>query len=192
MVPRPGLAERRRRALIRAALMEIAERGSLEVTVARIAARAGMSSGLAHHYFEGKEGLILATMRHLLREFGDEVRAGLRSEAQPRARLSAIVRASFAPDQFHRGAITAWLAFYSKALASPGAARLLRLYQRRLHSNLVHALRPLVGAEAGALARSTAALIDGLYLQAALREEPSDPEAAIALIEAVLDRVLED
>jgi TetR/AcrR family transcriptional repressor of bet genes len=43
------MAEKRRRALIGAALGEIADRGSLDVTVAQIAHRAGVSSALAHH-----------------------------------------------------------------------------------------------------------------------------------------------
>ena len=146
MMPRPGTAEARRRALIGAALREISDRGSLDVTVAQIAGRAGVSAALAHHYFGAKDDLILATMRHLLAEFGAVVVAGLRRADTPRARLSAIVRGSFGPEQFHRATISAWLTFYAWALRSPAAARLLRIYQRRLHSNLVHALKPLVPA----------------------------------------------
>ena len=41
MAPRAGTADSRRRALIRAALVEIADRGSLDVTMAQIAGRAG-------------------------------------------------------------------------------------------------------------------------------------------------------
>jgi TetR/AcrR family transcriptional regulator, transcriptional repressor of bet genes len=188
MTPPTVQAESRRRALIGAALKEISDRGSLEVTVAQIARRAGVSSALAHHYFGAKEDLVLATMRHLLAEFGAAVRDGLRAATAPRARLAAIVHASFAPDQFHQATISAWLTFYAKALSSPGAARLLRLYQRRLHSNLVHALRPLIAAEAPRVAETTAALIDGLYLRASLQGRPADPLAAIARIDAYLDR----
>jgi TetR/AcrR family transcriptional repressor of bet genes len=181
------MAETRRRALIGAALHEIADRGSLDVTVAQIAARAGVSSALAHHYFGGKEDLILATMRHLLAEFGADVVAGLRRADGPRARLATIVRGSFGPEQFHHATISAWLTFYAKALSSPGAARLLRVYRRRLHSNLVHALRQLVArAEAERIARGTGALIDGVYLREALLEGAAAPAAAIALVEDYL------
>jgi len=188
MSAKPGMAETRRRALIGAALREISDRGSLDVTVAQIASRAGVSPALAHHYFGAKEDLILATMRHLLAEFGAGVVAGLRRAGSPRARLSAIIRGSFGPEQFHRATICAWLTFYAWALSSRGAARLLRVYQRRLHSNLVHALKPLVPAsEAGRLAEAIGALIDGLYLREALRGRPTAPGAAIAAIEAHLD-----
>ena len=41
----------------------------------------------------------------------------------PRARLSAIIRGSFGPEQFHHATISAWLTFYAWALSSrPGGA----------------------------------------------------------------------
>jgi TetR/AcrR family transcriptional repressor of bet genes len=188
MTPKSGMAESRRRALIGAALCEIAERGSLDVTVAQIAGRAGVSAALAHHYFGGKEDLILATMRHLLAEFSSVLVAGLREAPDPRARLTAIVRGSFGREQFHRATISAWLTFYAKALSSEVAAWLLEIYQRRLNSNLVHALRALVpGRDALRIAESTAALIDGVYLREALKGVPSTPESAIAIIERHMD-----
>ena len=157
------MAEARRRALIGAALREISDHGSLEVTVAQIAGRAGVSPALAHHYFGGKDDLILATMGHLLAEFRAGLVEGLVCAGSPRARLSAIVRGSFGPEQFHRATISAWLTFYAWALSSPGAARLLRIYQRRLHSNLVHDLkrlvRPTPPASRRAPARSSTASI---------------------------------
>lgn len=191
MMARTGQAEARRRALIGAALKEISDRGSLDVTVARIAARAGVSSALAHHYFGAKDDLILATMRHLLAEFGAGVVAGLKAADGPRGRLSAIIRGSFGPEQFHRATISAWLTFYAWALSSRQAARLLGIYQRRLSSNLVHALKALVPApDAARVADGLGAFIDGVYLREALRGRPTAPETAIAMIEEYLDREL--
>ncbi|TPE50441.1 choline-binding transcriptional repressor BetI [Amaricoccus solimangrovi] len=188
MSPRIAVTEMRRRALIGAALREISDRGTLDVTVAQIASRAGVSSALAHHYFGGKEDLILATMRHLLAEFADGVRERLRQAATPRERLSAIIAGSFGEDQFHQATITAWLTFYAKALSSPGAARLLAIYQRRLHTNLRHALRGLVpAADVDRVAEAMGALIDGVYLREALRGRVVAPEAAIAIVEDYVD-----
>jgi TetR/AcrR family transcriptional repressor of bet genes len=182
------MAEVRKRSLIGAALREISDRGSLDVTVAQIAARAGVSSALAHHYFGGKEDLILATMRYLLAELGGVVVAGLREADTPRARVSAIIRGSFGPEQFHRATISAWLTFYAKALSSEPAARLLHIYQRRLNSNLGHALGQIVPpARAREIATGVGALIDGVYLRAALPGNATSPEAATAIVENYLD-----
>lgn len=123
-------------------------------------------------------------MRYLLSEFADGVRTRLRRAQTPRGRLSAIIAGSFGDDQFHQATITAWLTFYAKALSSPGAARLLVIYQRRLHTNLRHPLRALVPAcDVDRIAEGLGALIDGVYLREALRGRVVDPVAAIALVE---------
>ncbi len=46
------------------------------------------------------------------------------------------------------------------------AARLLNIYQRRLRSNLMHALRQIAPGNARTLAGALAAMIDGLYYSA--------------------------
>lgn len=187
-MPRLGMEPIRRGALIRAAIGAIHEQGSLDVTVGRIAERAGVSAGLAHHYFGGKDQLIVAAMRHLLAELAEETRRGLRGGADGRARLSAIVAASFGPAQFEPETVSAWLVFYARAQSSPEARRLLRLYFRRLNSNLTDALARLAPpAAAREIAEGAGALIDGLYLRRALAETPADRRSAIAVVEAYLD-----
>jgi TetR/AcrR family transcriptional repressor of bet genes len=185
------MERQRREELVRAAIAEIHETGSLDVTVGRIARRAGVSSALAHHYFGGKDDLIIATMRHLMAVFGGHVRRRLRQAKTPRARLSAIVHGSFTADQLKPAAMSAWLVFYAMAQASPGARRLHRVYTRRLHSTLVHALGQLVPRpKAIETARGVAALIDGIYLRCALGDETPDTKEAVALVEAYVEAVL--
>lgn len=180
----------RRQALVQATIAEIGHAGSLDVTVSRIARRAGVSSALAHHYFGGKDQLFLAAMRHILAVYGRSVCAALKAAEGPRARLDAILRASFGPENFDDATISAWLNFYVAARHAPEASRLLAVYQRRLRSNLLHALRPLVGARAGAVAEAIAALIDGLYIRAALAPRAPAAEAEIALVRDVIDRLI--
>jgi TetR/AcrR family transcriptional repressor of bet genes len=68
------------------------------------------------------------------------------------------------------------MTFYVQAQTSPDALRLLRVYQRRLRSNLTHALRPLCDDPRQA-ADTMAALIDGLYIRAALTAPDANPQA---------------
>ncbi|MCL5778046.1 transcriptional regulator BetI [Limibaculum sp. FT325] len=193
-MPRLGMEPIRRRALIEAAVEAIGDRGGLDVTMSQIARRAGVSPALAHHYFGAKEQLFVATMRHLLGQFGRSVAAALRGERDPRRRLSLIVAESFAPAQFAPGTVSAWLAFYVHAQNEAGARRLLGVYARRLHANLIYDLRPLAGADAPRIAEGVAALIDGLYIRRALAVDPRPPadapETAIALVEDYLDSQL--
>ena len=186
-MPKLGMEPLRRAALVDATIDCIGRAGSLDVTVSQIARAAGVSSALAHHYFGAKDQIFLAAMRHILSLFGGSVRAGLARAKTPRARLEAIVRASFETGQFRRPVVSAWLNFYVQAHLSDEAERLLAVYQRRLRSNLVHALRPLVGARAGEAADTLAALIDGFYIRAALGTEPVEAGAAAARVLGVAD-----
>jgi TetR/AcrR family transcriptional repressor of bet genes len=164
----------RRAALVQATIAEIGEAGSLDVTVSKIAKRAGMSSALAHHYFGGKDQIFVAAMRQILREYGDEVRVALSRTQQPTDRAAAILRANFSQQFFAPATVSAWMTFYAQAQTNPEALRLLQVYQRRLRSNLSHALRPLTD-DPQAAAEMLAALIDGLYIRAALTAPDADP-----------------
>jgi len=180
----------RRGALVEAAIHEIGTHGTLDVTVAQIARRAGMSSALAHHYFGSKEAMFAAAMRHVLTLYGAEVRGALSMARTPRQRVEAIIRASFTPAQFRPEMVAAWLNFYVQAQRSEEARRLLHVYQRRLRSNLLHALRRIAPHEARRLARGLAAMIDGLYLRQALGEGGIVPETAMDVLLHYLDTSL--
>lgn len=169
-MPKLGMEPIRKAALVNATIAEIGRTGSLDVTVGQIAKRAGMSTALAHHYFGGKEAMFLAAMRHVLTLYGAEVRGALAMAEGPEARLAAIIRASFTPTNFRREVVGAWLNFYVMAQTVPEASRLLRVYQKRLRSNLLHDLRPLVGARSVQAAEALGALIDGVYLRQVLAQ----------------------
>ncbi|MFC3118727.1 choline-binding transcriptional repressor BetI [Jhaorihella thermophila] len=175
-MPKLGMEPIRREALVKATIAEIGAAGSLDVTVSQIARRAGMSSALAHHYFGGKEQIFLAAMRRILTDFGEEARRELKAAA-PDRRAEAIIRASFAPSSFTRAAVSAWMSFYVLAQTNDAALKLWRIYQARLNSNLTHALRGRV-ADPRAAAETLVALIDGIYIRAALHA-PEAPEAAL-------------
>ncbi len=183
-MPKLGMEPIRRAALVKATIHEIGANGTLDVTVGAIAKRAGMSSALAHHYFGGKEQIFLAAMRHTLTLYGKEVRNALAAANTEAERVEAIVRASFSSSNFQPDVIAAWLNFYVLAQTVPDARRLLTVYQARLRSNLVHALRPLIGRRALEVASRIAALIDGVYLrQCLVKATPDQSQAAQQVID---------
>lgn len=181
-MPRTGMMAIRKDALVNATISEIGRRGSLDVTVGQIAKAAGVSSALAHHYFGSKDDLLLAAMRAILAEFGAEARVRLADAHTPMARLTAIARTSFGGRNFSPEVVSAWLTFYVMSQRDAQAARLLRVYQQRLVSNLTHALRPLT-SDAPRIAATAAALIDGLYIRHALADVGApDSDAAVARV----------
>jgi TetR/AcrR family transcriptional repressor of bet genes len=190
-VPKVGMEPLRRAALVEATIAAIGEAGSLDVTVSQIARRAGMSSALAHHYFGSKDQIMLAAMRHILSSYGRRVKAELSEAETPRERLNAIIAASFDEDEFAPEVVSSWLTFYVQSQNTEGARRLLRVYTRRLHSNLVHELKQLTNpARAQSIAAGLAALIDGVYIRQALRENPLDRFQTMGLVWDYLDTKL--
>ena len=190
-MPKTGMESLRRKALIDAAILAIGERGSLDVTMSEIAGRAGVSPALAHHYFGAKEELLHATMRHILSELGTDTVAALRGSDNPHERLRAIIAINFSATQFRPQTIAAWLTFYVEAQRSDAMRRLLRVYARRLHSNLMSGLRRLLSAQdAVRTAEGIAAMIDGLYIRRALKDGAPDARSAIALVEDYLEMKL--
>ena len=190
-MPKIGMEPLRRKALIDATISAIGERGSLDVTMSEIAGRAGVSSALAHHYFGAKDELLVATMRHILAELNADTRRAFGPATTPRRRVSAVVAVSFSDEQFQAETIAAWLAFYVEAQKSPALRRLLKIYARRLHSNLMSGLTGILPkAEADRVAEATAALIDGLYIRRALKDGVPDAQTAIALVEDYLETKL--
>ncbi len=179
----------RRKALIDATVETIHACGLQEATIAEIARRAGVSGGLAHHYFGSKAGLLNATMRALLSDLSREIRERLGEATSPRERISAKIAASFAPTQFQPALISAWLAFYLQARTEPETRRLLRVYHRRLASNLAHDFSAFLPREAARrAAQGTAAMIDGLWLQHVFAEKPPHPRSAVRIVEDYVER----
>lgn len=179
-MPKVGMEPIRTTALINAVIAEIGQTGSMEVTVSQIAKRAGMSSALAHHYFGSKTNMFIAAMRHILTQFGEEVRANLRGKTDPKERVEIIIRTSFSEMNMHPDTVSAWLNFYVYAQRSSEVSRLLRVYHRRLRTNLLSELRQVIPDQAEVVAEGIAAIIDGAYIRFVLcheKERPKHPEA---------------
>ncbi len=117
------------------------------------------------------------------------VRAKLRLARTPRGRVQAVIDANLAPEEFNQRTGNAWLAFWGQLRHVPQLLRVQRAYQRRMLSNLRHALRSLLPeAEARTLAAMIAAMIDGVWLRAALSDwAEADSEAARALLTAFVE-----
>lgn len=190
-MPKRGMKPIRRQQLIDAAIASIHEHGFSSATVARIARKAGVSTGIVHHYFADKTDLLAATMRAMLDVLRREAVERMRNAHTPRERIHAIIHASYGDAQFAEEVFSAWLALYGNARESEKLQRILRIYHRRLHSNLVYNLVPLIGRpRAEDVALGIGALIDGLWLRYALTGRPDDAEVPRAMTRAYADAMI--
>ena len=186
--------EARRSQLIEVTIDSLAQVGFVGTTLAQIARRAGVSAGLVAHYFGDKDGLLSAAFRTLARSLAVRVRAKLALAHTPRGRVQAVIDINLAPEEFDKRTGTAWLAFWGQVLHVEGLKRVQTAYQRRMLSNLRSDLRSMIpGDEAHSLASMIAAMIDGVWLRAALSEwQEADSESARALLTAFVEGRLRD
>ena len=175
--------------LVEVTIDSLAEVGYVGTTLAEIARRAGVSPGLVAHYFEDKDGLLEAAFRTLARTLAVRMRARLALARTPRGRVQAVIDTNLAPEEFDKRTGTAWLAFWGQVLHVRGLKRVQTAYQRRMLSNLRNDLRRMIsGEDARSLAAMIAAMIDGVWLRAALSEwQEADSESARALLTAFVE-----
>ncbi len=184
-MPKVGMEPLRKRAFIDAAIRTIGERGSLDKTVAQIAQEAGVSAALAHHYFGGKEQLILATMRHLLNELGQDLLGRATQCTNAIGTHRSCYRCQFFCRAICTAAIVA-LGRHSTFMHSSPMRRAVSYGSTRGACIPIsaYALQQLTDRETALqIAEGTGELIDGLYIRHALRNGAPEAAKAIALVE---------
>jgi hypothetical protein len=106
----------------------------------------------------------------------------LKEAKSPVERLLAVIDGNLGPELFTPQGVSAWLAFWAQVPKNVRLARVQNIVISRLHDNLVHALKSMGRHDADDIARVTAALIDGLWLRAALSVQGPSPRDARRLV----------
>jgi len=175
-MPKVGMKPLRKQQLIDATLESIGEYGLQNTTIITISRIAGLSSGIISHYFGGKQGLIEATIRHLL----EQLKLALLERIAPQKldatkRLSMIIEANFTSFQRSTSTIKTWLSFWAESMHDAKLKRLQNINSKRLYSNLLFSYRQLLAEDVAKIAaKKTAAMIDGLWLRCALSPTPAE------------------
>lgn len=158
----------RRDELMDAAIEVVGTEGLNAATVAMIASRAGMSTGLVNHYFESKEELLALAMRNLSNLIRRDILDLMPPDPTPQQRLKAIIDGSFQPQHFRGAKRMAWMQFMIAAQSEPRIKHLYALTGARFVSNIRYAIRPLVPAgDVEDASDGIAALIDGFFWEIA-------------------------
>nr|WP_067290613.1 transcriptional regulator BetI [Marinobacterium profundum] len=192
-MPKVGMQPIRRKQLIEATAAAIHQHGYANTTVAKISKIAGVSTGIIHHYFDGKSDLLAETMRQLMRQLTDGIYSDWSRANSPRERIAAIIDGNFSAEQFAPEVVTCWLAFWAETPHDTALQRLSGIRGARMRSNLLHNFRELLPAdEARDAALLLASLIDGLWINCALASLTSDSSTARRLAHQTLARLLHE
>jgi AcrR family transcriptional regulator len=191
------LADDRRQALIEATIQSLKRYGHEGLSVRRIATEAGVSIGLINHHFPNKNALVAESYRYFSQQLTEGFRATiLQAPSGPRARLRALFEAVFSWPNLDPQVLTAWIVFWGLFRQSPEMRKVHdevgRGYGELLHTLLADFMmaneRPrfeLRLAEIG-----LTALLDGLWLESCLDPKNFRPAEAVALCEALVDRMV--
>lgn len=107
---------RHRERLIEATADVIAEHGIAQTSVTRIIEKAGLSRGMVHLHFGGKEELLVEVARHMFQQYYTELDVFLgRAGPDPRKRLEAVVTADLSEQILNRKSVNIWYAFRGEA-----------------------------------------------------------------------------
>ena len=166
--------ERRREALIAAALELFAEGGAAAATVRAIADRAGVTPGLIRHYFTAKEDLVRAAYATVMNRMTEESETAAAGE-DPVARLLAFGAVSLRPPVMDAERVGLWAGFLHQVRRDAemrGVHEATYLAYRNRLQALILAL-PGQGdpAHARALAIACNGVIDGLWMEGGMLPE---------------------
>lgn len=172
--------DKRREALIAAALDMVAAGGSQAATVRAIADRAGVSPGLIRHYFASKDDLTREAYRHLMDRMTQDTAASLTSApTDPVARLAVFVASSLRPPVVDPVAVGLWAGFLHDVRRDPSL--------REVHAATYLGFRDLLQTLIADLPRASTpdrlraeaiacnAVIDGLWLEGSMLPDTFGP-----------------
>lgn len=184
-MPKVGMAAIRKPQLIDATMQAIDAVGLSKANVTMISRYAGVTPAIINHYFGGKDGLLDATMRTILRDLSNGVQERLREtdKEDVLGRILAIVGGNFDLRQLDSKVVKTWLTFWAQAMHEPTLHRLQRVNEQRLLSHLRYELKRVLPAERAQLvAQGIAALIDGIWLRGALTPSGINSQLAQQII----------
>lgn len=163
---RTAPAEQRRRELIEATIASIGEHGISGTTLTTVTRRAGVSIGLVNFHFEGKEGLLAATLRHLAEEHRDMWRGrAAQVGLDPVGKIYAILDAQFHPSICNPEKLAVWFAFFG----NPAYRRAYRATTTGIDDERIEVVTGLcaeiieTGGYRGIEPRGVAATLEGLF-----------------------------
>lgn len=96
-MPKIGMAPFRRSQVINAVFAQVAENGLEDLTLERIATRAGVSKGVVSYYFKNKKQLLLDSFRAFLESYNQEIVSHLQEDMTARDMARVIIQATLRP-----------------------------------------------------------------------------------------------
>ncbi len=188
---RQTIRDIRRAELSQAAFDALVQYGIRGTTLDRVAKIAGVSKGVVLHHFKDKDALFEGVQRKANTVLRDCVTELLRHADTPLERLYAIIVGNFAAPVFQQEICHAWISLCSDVPHNRQSQRIQTAVHARMRSNLMSALRPMVGADAAPrIAFHLRTVMDGIWLRASFQIAPMDGAEGVAEVDFAARRLL--
>lgn len=179
--------DERRRELVQASWDVLCKEGLEGVSLRRVADAAQCTTGRIAHYFEGRDELLVASLRLAHSQAAERMQTIANRETDPLKRLRAILLESLPLDTRRLKEWQVWLSFWAAAIGHKELAAENRRRYQEWRVALASALQPLTSnSDVPIIADRLVTLIDGLGIGATL--EPTKEKRLRA--EAEIDTFL--
>jgi len=135
------IASFRKRQITRAAYEIIAEKGYYNFTMMDIAKRAGVSSGLIHHYFKDKENMLVTLLREMQQNVRLSLERALEPVADPMEKLGIFIDQAFGLVENEKEYIYVTFDFLTQIKFNERMQRILSKLYRGYRETLTQILR---------------------------------------------------
>ena len=135
------IASFRKRQITRAAYEIIAEKGYNNFTMMDIAKRAGVSSGLIHHYFKDKENMLVTLLREMQQNIRQSLEQSIDPIADPREKLEIFMDQAFGLVENEKEYIYVTFDFLTQIKFNERMQRILSKLYRGYRETIVMILR---------------------------------------------------
>lgn len=183
--------EKNRLTLIEAVLDSVAEKGISETSVSEIIQRAGLSRGMIHLHFGGKDNLLNEAVKHSSEEYYQGLYALLNAAGDTgQERIEMIVRGDLSEQVLNRRNVSIWYAFRGEARNRAAIAAYSDTRDAKLR-NMVHDAFSRIAQEAGAAEASdiardathgTLAMLEGMWTDYLLHPDIFDREESVRIV----------
>lgn len=184
--------EARHAQLIDATVRCLAEKGYSAMTVADVAAQAGLSVGLVNFHFQSKARLLEATLRHVTENYRRAWESAVAAAAHPAEGLAAFVEANLDDKVASAESIAVWFAFWGESSARTRYREICEANDDAAVATVTGLCRRL--SEAGsyptvdpaAVGSALTSLLDGMWLSFMLHPTTTNRDRARRAAFAVL------
>ena len=135
------IAVLRKRQITGAAYEIIAEKGYYNFTMMDIAKRAGVSSGLIHHYFKDKENMLVTLLREMQQTVRSTTEKALEEVTEPKEKLEVFMDRAFALVENQREYLYVTYDFLTQIKYNERMQRIMSKLYRGYRETMVDILR---------------------------------------------------